>query len=111
MQTLLSAPLRPDVMARRISFRQPVPDAGEEYEAPVLGHWMAAWDASPQNGDHYRPESTIDLPPPNDLGHWRRLRAIICTRRALVVDPSYRASRETHSPVPCGAGLRAVDLG
>jgi hypothetical protein len=35
MQTLLSAPLRPDVMARRIPFRHPVPDAGEEYEAPV----------------------------------------------------------------------------
>src|SRR4029077_3902641 len=31
--------------------------------------------------------------------------------RGVAVDPSYRASRETHSPVPCGAGLRAVDLG
>ena len=27
--------------------------------------------------------------------------------QGVAVDPSYRASRETHSPVPCGAGFVA----
>jgi hypothetical protein len=107
----IASPDDGDSLALTFAYPGASSDPLEEYGAAVLGHRMAADEASPRNRDHDSPESTVDLPPPNDLGHWRRRRAIIGRRRTLAVDPSYRASRETHSPVPCGAGLRAVDLG